>query len=677
MSTYPSSNASSRRHAFFLGAGASLPEPSGLATFGHIRNGFISHLSKVIRQVDTQDITLPQQDHIVKNLKEVTPPEAIFRLLDQIDRTALQRGLLQVLSGGTPNKTHHAAANLLAAGGVVWTTNFDTLIERAAGLEPIADPRIAFDQRDLASFTNPNVRLIKPHGSLARFDSLIFRSQDVFRLLPQPIRDRLVQDVKDYFFVFLGYRAWDLDLKPILSDAVNQFGEGLWFTKPEEENYVKETFAAAVETGRLQICAAEKPSELFWKWSSANGLLSGLPTEVISSPNIEPLVSLVDNPRIAASLLRRCGALSIARSLLWDELCGLRLSALEPYFSILRQQRSSVGQVYDAIRAVLNLIRPSTFDNGLYRLAYTFFESGAYSVASSVAGLSISRASPTRRVQLGASLRMAGRLEEALAVLPTVPQDDPDLVDLEARVAFERAISLRWLGRETEALALIQAVRDRVAHAGTHWTGWFYFEEATCLTLRNNTLAAERTALKADDIFRGTENLIGRIDTQILLCTVCRLRGQPDEAWKYLESADQLLQLDGGRRSFTRRACEFERGELLRINGRYEEAARSYRQLRKTRSRLHRSHGFLGLAELERDRGQLSATIEFARYAKRGYNTIGCRWGECQAIVTLYLAGDFSKDAAEREIRETAYDVPGLDALIFDYQSGSRALNLP
>src|SRR2546430_6481665 len=97
----------------FFGAGASRAAPALRPLFKDIRAAIALRLG------------------VPPDLLARTAPEALLSRLQ--DAGVPSDEILGVaLAGGQPNALHRIATDVLAAGGSVWTTNIEDLIERAA-----------------------------------------------------------------------------------------------------------------------------------------------------------------------------------------------------------------------------------------------------------------------------------------------------------------------------------------------------------------------------------------------------------------------------------------------------------------------------------------------------------------------------------------------------------------
>ncbi|MFL6112243.1 MAG: hypothetical protein ACJ786_12945 [Catenulispora sp.] len=120
----------------FAGAGVSVSPPAGLPAFAGIRDAILGQLGLPGYIVTGDRGPVSEQQRAAAGLA----PEP-FLLALQRDEVYLVPWLRLVLSDGSPNAAHAALAQVAAAGAAVWTVNFDTLIEDAAGHRLNVSPR--------------------------------------------------------------------------------------------------------------------------------------------------------------------------------------------------------------------------------------------------------------------------------------------------------------------------------------------------------------------------------------------------------------------------------------------------------------------------------------------------------------------------------------------------------
>ncbi len=672
----------------FLGSGASYPKPSELPTFNLLRENWIAGVDEYISSLGSEDHQNSKSELLVK-VREI-PPEAFFQIFDACSPRETEAAFRECLTSDEPNPNHEIAAKVFESGGTIWTTNFDTLVETALGIAWDDTTLVAFDQKDTRDLCEDlDIRLIKPHGTLPNPASWIFRSRDVLKPLTSGFENRLRKDVAEHYFAFLGYSASDLDIKPVLIEILNRMGTGIWFCQPgQEEARIHKLFGEAIREGRLSVISSDDPSALFHAWCKDVGLIDRVPNPSTEPrPYIVPFMDLLERPFVYTNLFRRIWALDLSVLALKPHLRRYKKGALHLYVSIKKQQGQLASRVLALIWAIGKLIGGPTWNernDGLYSISYQAFAQGRYRWSVLASRILLNHASAERIIQLAAGLRMCSNFNEALTVLETLGEkqraEQVDDASMECRIYFERAECLRWLGKETEALGIINGLdADRMKHADMHWRGWLLFEKATCLTLRGEFAEAQDACLQAAGLFKDAVfDRWGLLNAQVLNCTIFRFTDKPEEADEALESAQKSL-ASSSRAAFARATLEFERAEILRQKDEYDQAYKSYRTLFKSTSPLHRCHGALGIAELERNRSQSNKATKWANKALIGYRDMGCKWGECNAILTLVLNGDMNAEAGLALAKDSMYIMP--DYLIREFEElrtdRPRRLNLP
>lgn len=196
---------------FLVGAGISVDPPSNLPT----------SLELMIRIIDM----LVDKEHLQRELKTGFKDTRLEQFLTLIP-APLDKYALEELDAGQPNVNHYALARALSYGCIVLTTNFDSLIEKAA-------PNISF------VYSHPNQlselkkhgysgSLIKLHGSLDLLvdgEPFVFSTiQAIIQGLPAETQTILADILETRPLIVCGYSgADDFDLYP-------------WFTSHKMRN---------------------------------------------------------------------------------------------------------------------------------------------------------------------------------------------------------------------------------------------------------------------------------------------------------------------------------------------------------------------------------------------------------------------------------------------------------
>lgn len=189
--------------AAFVGAGISIP--SGLPNWTSLLRPMIAHQGLQLRPWG-EDLPLIAQ-HIVN--------------LNAGSRSRLLGGLQEVIqrSGAKPNHYHRAIARSTI--NLIWTTNYDTLLEQAYGA-----PSVIVRARD-ADMSHPAVpdavEIIKAHGCIERSapEELVLTREDYedFFVNRPLLAERLRNDLQSRTFFFAGYGYGDPNIANILVEA--------------------------------------------------------------------------------------------------------------------------------------------------------------------------------------------------------------------------------------------------------------------------------------------------------------------------------------------------------------------------------------------------------------------------------------------------------------------------
>lgn len=189
--------------AAFLGSGISVP--SGLPDWGSLLRPMVDQLNVTLRS-SGEDLPLFAQ-HIV-NMKAGNRGPLVAQLKDAIQR-----------SGAKPNDYHRAIAR--SAIDLVWTTNYDTLLEQAYGAYPAV---VRARDSDISLLADSEaVEIVKAHGCVGRSapDELVLTREDYedFFVKRPLIAERLRGDLQSRTFFFAGYGYGDTNIANILVEA--------------------------------------------------------------------------------------------------------------------------------------------------------------------------------------------------------------------------------------------------------------------------------------------------------------------------------------------------------------------------------------------------------------------------------------------------------------------------
>jgi tetratricopeptide (TPR) repeat protein len=203
----------SKKLAFFLGAGASVPPPSCLPTASDLKTRILTCLSlKASHGLNKKDY----------KLLDDFPLEFLLQILKDISGESAVVSALEPLKVEFPNLIHYGVAQLVKIGkcDIVITVNFDILFEKA--LDSLQCKYKTYSTELAPSLKSSHrkdfLRLYKFHGSLDKPSTLFATLDRVGEPLSESRRLILLEVLKKRQVIFIGYRGADPDISPHLID---------------------------------------------------------------------------------------------------------------------------------------------------------------------------------------------------------------------------------------------------------------------------------------------------------------------------------------------------------------------------------------------------------------------------------------------------------------------------
>jgi hypothetical protein len=249
-----------------VGAGISYSPPSNVATVSYFLNELLRALPLSAR--DRKELTAAASPDWLRGvgyydfLRFEQVMSALHYTIDK-DLTLATR----IIEGSTPNAYHHQVALLIARGHLVFTTNFDSLIEEAAhklGIPctPIvSEAQYSLYHRQPERFSNP---LFKLHGSLLGDES---HSQSITATFQAAVDETTVNPAKwkvvnsllrSRNLLVIGYSGSDdFDVMPAIAQGGGADRQLLWIQHSRKRNLVLYDTDALAE-------AADVPSKVLW-----------------------------------------------------------------------------------------------------------------------------------------------------------------------------------------------------------------------------------------------------------------------------------------------------------------------------------------------------------------------------------------------------------------------------
>lgn len=553
----------------FVGAGISVP--SGAPDFRALRDLFL-------RPLIGDDVTPEELEEL--GMDRFTP-ELLFDALDdgrEVTRRMIRRAMWQACERCMPGPNHAAVALLGAAGARVWTTNFDTLIERAAVRLGIPCTVIAApdDARRAERERRPGTLvLLKVHGSFPYTGdpavepeehdySLLFRATDVWRTVGQGWEEQLGRDLDGRDVRLFGYRGADLDLiPPLLAHLPAARGTVWWETTKALDNaeILRRRFGRTSERIRIRV---GEPSDALIALAEERSGRSLPPAARRTPPPVDVPVPRTFTARAAvrgqfvgAAAARRAYAGALVRDP-WALKPGAALR-------IVRSAGYDIPAVNAAFVRALRVaawVAPNALPASVWELYAMFVDARrlarsdrrdlvllANAPVAASAGLLIRVASKEKRI--GLLSQAAGHLHEAFAELRERERPAPAL---EAMATY----NLAWIERqrwrpEARSSLLEDYSAERMASIGFNWAAWLFLDDALLALDRGDV---ETAAAKLDDPFlsfaRGwIDHPAFRADEAQACALLAWHRGAADVAKRLDDSFGFALRSTGGRLGFT------------------------------------------------------------------------------------------------------------------------------
>lgn len=646
----------------FLGAGASLPRPAGGPLFAPLRDACAKRAGADPRGLyDRADVppALLLLEHVIPEvfLKEFS--DAGYELREPLIRAVAGS------PGVDPNAVHRLAADAMAAGGRVWTTNWDTWIERAWNQQ--------YEGRDLAVAVAPDddpsrpaVRLFKLHGCASQPASLRFATPDIMRPLAMTWHDRLVEAVDGKAFVVAGYAGADVDLFPALTDAIRASRVTYWLEGTGQQA-VDESQSAAYEQWRFSLDSVaflrDLPSSgahLVWCGNGSpvsgpsEGLLAifGYDGDVSDVPSWNEQFSAVDAEISQAVQSEPQLGPRLQLSARINERLGRRWRAALRHAPVVLVGPSRYRE--KSVRSLGNLVllRTQPLRTLMTRAAVTLMrnkereeflalQSGhLHHDAERAARIADGReevAVDTALTVAGATrwagdLRVAERIARTqfkTALAEDLSSRERDWPERVSRACFELAQTLTWQGRLYEADQQARSAYMRVS--GAKWTAWEYtFRAIVRFAQGQPQLAGEHleSCVKLL-IAEGFRDFTPQVWCQRAACA--RVAGDLSSARTYLAEAERVPRKGPGSLA----TVLAERAEMANALGKNRQAVAAWSVLTESELPLWSALAHLRLAEQQRD-VDANASAALAKF-----EAIGTHWGILRTAALLgHIGGD-------------------------------------
>lgn len=323
----------------FLGAGASAPPPTSLPTFPALS-------AAILESIGWRQAAPHCWEH--RSYPSFTQPEmpseVLFGVLNRFG-VKFTEELASALHATHPNAIHEVAARVLAAGGIVWTTNVDGAVELAS--RPQHPPR-AGTASAAGSVLGPLTAasggtLVKFHGTVEQPSTLAFTERELLAPLADDAVAHLTELACDRRMILYGYAGADADLFGLLELSFAAAREVIWFEPSQDQRRrIERSFPSSqlyfrpvvppVDQAQARLATAE--SFLALAVAASVGADAGTTQALSSTPKGAPLRLPPKRPSgiTQARIVERFGnpgddrrALAQAR---WEDALHLRVGTL-------------------------------------------------------------------------------------------------------------------------------------------------------------------------------------------------------------------------------------------------------------------------------------------------------------------------------------------------------------
>ena len=619
------------RVTLLVGAGISVP--SGAPSFWDLRNAFLR--------------PLVGEDEAEAVGTELLSPELLFDALDD-DRCETRRmiraAMWQACERTRPGPNHTAVARLAAAGARVWTTNFDTLVERAAARADVA-LRVVAPPDDPSSVPakpdGPPV-LLKVHGTFPYTGDpprepvhhdydLLFRSSDVWVEPGRRWIERLRGDVTDRDVHVFGYRGADLDVVPVLLRLLPAARSVHWWEladKVEDLARLRRRFGALGE--HVEVHAGDPSAAL---QELAVALTGDFDRTPVDRPDTPPITAPVPETWTAKAALHgqfRGAATArrdYAQAVLRDPLPLKGPAALRLLRSTgFDRERPGRLMLWTLAHALDHT--PATSRSSLWDLYATLADARPVTATTErhVARLLHGPASdrPGTRIRAASMLKRVGDLPRAAELLGRALDTLTEQHGPEQRLEAMAAYNLAWTHRHAWALRDRERVTARYAerldHLGFNWGAWLGLDDALlALAMGDVDEAGRRLADPFLDYARTRQRHPMYIaDEAVVRALHAWHQEGPGAARPWAQEALRVALHAFGRAGTSTTEARLLLADLQRVEGRPEESGRTLDAIDAVAvSPLLKARAAVLRAAVDDDRAALGRLAETERRAGR------------------------------------------------------------
>lgn len=568
------------RLTLVLGAGASYPSPSDLPLFWPMRDALLRSFDIEPYEVD---------ETILSGLA----PERLFSILseDSDDERHLYTWLADVLGGHEYNTNHWIAAQCLGAGAEVWTTNFDTLIEKAFDAL-VVDVHVVSWPEEPTDCRCPRGHLFKVHGTVG--SRLIFSSEHVLQGLSDAWSARLSKAITKRDVLVAGYQGADLDIAPIMQKYLPDARRTRWMELPgRSTERLLRRFPFLSSGGVIE----GDPSVALHGWYSMAAKRERLP------PPPPPAVghreqdlprfdsSFLSGARLAAQLLgRRTARILFLRAVVRDRSLRRRIGAVSRLAESVLYDPGYLAPAIDLATLLdTRVLRRRRVTSARSRLVFLegrsrrtkILDEGTWFLEQHSDDIEIKLRVASAAKFNGGIARAIRLSREARDQILAGETHRPSLLGW---ASFTLGFSLRWAGDYLESQRLNDSlVNDFAAHGGPVWLAWGLYESGALAVLQGRADQGVELIAQATEMLEALGNVTGSLDSE--LGEIAARRAQGELGGSILQRLDQIESHFRSMRVYSpiRAAMlDFERAESCFSIGDLNSAARWSRAVQRT-----------------------------------------------------------------------------------------------
>ena len=581
----------------FVGAGISVP--AGLPAFDELR-------TELFEQIVQWSWLAPASRRRIATHLCMLAPEYAVSLLDDDGRGARDY-ICQRLQGAEPTAEHKLLALALRKGALVYTPNFDSLIETAVG-EGI-DVAIRRTESDVPG----SAKLLKLHGSCP---DIVVRAEEVMVSISGAWAGRFLADCsrQQSHLVVWGYRGSDPDLAPLVLAGAAAASICTWIAYSDEDAERANAHLSGV-VGASVISARSLTSQtrkLVAAIVDPTGLVDLAEQETSSFSQSGPHQYAIKRPTTRARALGHLGGARIGRRAWWNAFLRGERSALKP---LARSYLFDSHLVQTAVLSTAPLTASRSVNAQLWNAVLTAAEGrGARSSDDRlIRDLSkrrerFSRIDGEEGTELLARdvslMRRRGRLLDASNALDALEmriRKSGERVSStwRGRLLYERTIILRLRGETESARQHLESIdTESAAIVGANWTMWLEDEKCALSIWSEDVDASERHLTRARELaIAYGEHRLATIDLAVRTLQLDVIRGDTTAQIRQQVRSVKLAALRHRVLTPMRRAwLDGLVGDSARRSGEIETAVRSYGRIRKSPHLMHRlaaAAGFL------------------------------------------------------------------------------------